>query len=147
MAQRFLRDPVVKGVRPPVIGKNSEVLKVGTPVTIDSSGFIAGCTSSAEKVYGYSLEDKTMTSDNQTVAGYCPLIIDPVGILIAITSATLAQTDVGEYGDIATNTAGAIVMANPSTAGQFLLEGINPDDATEGYWSVAEPQQSAAAQA
>lgn len=147
MSQVIIRDPGNNRVIEGVIQKNSEALLVGTPVTIDSSGWLAGCTSSGEKVYGICIEDKTATSDNQTVAQYKPLIIDPLEVTIAITSTgALAQTDIGEYGDVSTNTAGVIVMGNPTTQGQFILVAIDPDDSTLGYWKVAEPQQFAFAQ-
>ena len=147
MAQYFRRDPGNIEVLAPVIQANSEALKVGTPVTINSSGFLAGCTSSGEKVYGICIEDKTATSDNQTVAQYAPLVVDPMDVTMAYTdTGALAQTDIGEYGDISTNSSGTIVMANPSTAGQFILVGIDPDDSTLGFWRVAEPQQFAFAQ-
>lgn len=148
MAQYFLRDPGNVEVLPPVIAKNSEAFKIGTPVTIDSSGFLAGCTSSGEKVYGICIEDKTATSDNQTVAQYKPLIVDADDVIIAYTtSGALAQTDVGEYADVATNSSGAITMGNPGSTGQFILTQINPDDTTMGFFRVAEPQQYAFSQA
>lgn len=144
MSQRIVRNPLTDGTLPPVIGKNSEVFAMGTPVTIDSNGFLAGCTSSGEKVWGFSAEDKTCTSDNQTVAQYCPLILSPENVVIEITTATIAQTDVGEYADVATNTSGQIVMANPGATGQFLLTEIV--DSTTGRYMVAEPQKFAFAQ-
>lgn len=144
MAQRFRRTPMNQVLLPPVIGKNSEVFANGTPVTIDSSGFLAGCTSSGEKVYGFCIEDKTCASDNQTVAKYCPQVVDPMDVEMEITTATIAQTDVGEYADVATNTSGVVVMANPGATGQFLLTEII--DSTTGVYKVAEPQQLAFAQ-
>ena len=144
MAQSFVREPEVTEVLQPVIGANSVIFKNGTAVTIDSNGFLALASSSGEKIWGYCIEEKTVTSDNQTVAAYCPLVVDPKNITMQITSATLAQTDIGEYGDIATNTAGVDVMANPGTTGQFILVGIV--SSTEGLWKVAEPQQYAFAQ-
>lgn len=147
MAQYFLRDPGNIEVLPPQIAKNSEVFKIGTPVTIDSSGFLAGCTSSGEKVYGICIEDKTCASDNQTVAQYKPLVVDANDIVIAYTTnGTLAQTDIGEYADVATNSSGAITMGNPGATGQFLCVGIDAADTTIGYFRVAEPQQYAFAQ-
>lgn len=147
MAQYFLRDPGNIEVLPPVTAKNSEVFKIGTPVTIDSSGFLAGCTSSGEKVYGICIEDKTCASDNQTVAQYKPLVVDANDVVIAYTTnGTLAQTDIGEYADVATNSSGAITMGNPGSTGQFLCVGIDAADTTIGYFRVAEPQQYAFAQ-
>lgn len=148
MAQLFRRDPALVGVREGVIGKNSEVFKVGTPVTIDSSGFLAGCTSSGEKVYGICIEDVTMASNNQTVAAVKPLVVHPEGAQMAYTTnGTLAQTDIGEYADVATNSSGTITMGNPGATGQFLCVGIDADDTTIGYFVVAEPQDLAFAQA
>lgn len=144
MSQRFHRTPMNVVTLPPVILKNSEAIKIGTPLTIDSSGFLAGATSSGEKIYGFSLEDYTASSDNQTVAMYKPLVADPMGVEIEVTSASIAQTDVGEYADVASNTAGVIVMANPGSTGQFLLAEIV--DSTTGIYKVAEPQQFAFAQ-
>lgn len=129
---------------PPVIGKNSEVFANGTPVTIDSSGFLAGATSAGEKIYGFCIEDKTCASDNQTVAAYCPQVVSPLDVEMEITTASIAQTDIGEYADIATNTAGVVVMANPGATGQFLL--CEMIDTTTGVYKVAEPQQFAFAQ-
>ena len=148
MSQFIIRDPGSDRVLTPIIANNSEALLVGTPVSIDANGHIIGCTSSAEKVWGICIEDKTMTSDNETVAKYCPLIVNAKDIVIAYTdTGALAQTDIGEYGDVTSNTSGVIVMTNPTTAGQFILVGIDPDDSTLGYWMLAEPQQYAFAQA
>jgi len=149
MSQNIISLPLGgQAVLPGIILANSEAIKEVTPLTINSSGFLAGATSSGEKIYAYSIEDKTATSDNQTVAQYKPLMIDPTDVIVAITaSGALAQTDIGEYGDISSNTAGVIVMGNPSTAGQFILVAIDADDSTLGYWRVAEPQQLAFAQA
>lgn len=145
MAQSFVREPEATEVLQPVIGANSVIFKNGTPVTIDGNGFLALASSGGEKIWGYCIEEKTMASDNQTVAAYCPLVVDPKNITMQITTATIAQTDIGEYADIATNTAGVIVMANPGANGQFVLVGMV--STTEGLYKVAEPQQYAFAQA
>lgn len=147
MSQAFLRVPYNEGALDGVIAKNSEVFKRGLPVTIDSSGFLAGCTSSGEKVHGYCLEDYTAASDNQTVAAYKPQVMDPKDVVMKFsTTGTLAQTDIGEYADVSTNTAGIVVLGNPGSTGQFELVAIDPDDSTSGYFRVAEPQQYAFAQ-
>lgn len=145
MAQSFVREPEVTGVLQPVIGANSVIFKNGTAVTIDSNGFLALASSSGEKIWGYCIEEKTMASDNQTVAQHCPLVVDPKNITMQFTSTGLAQTDIGEYADIATNTAGVDVLGNPSTSGQFVCVGVI--SSTEGLFKVAEPQQYAFAQA
>lgn len=148
MAQGFHRDPGNVETLPGVIAKNSEVFKIGLPVTIDSSGFLAGCTSAGEKVYGYCVEDYTAASDNQTVAAYKPLVVDCQDVTMRFsTTGTLAQTDIGEYADVSTNTSGIVVLGNPGATGQFLCMGIDPDDTTAGYFRVGEPQQYAFAQA
>lgn len=144
MAQIFVREPEATEVLQPVIGANSVIFKNGTAVTIDGSGFLALATAAGEKIWGYCIEEKTMTSDNQTVAGYCPLVVDPKNITMQFTTAAIAQTDIGEYADLATNTAGVGVMANPGATGQFVLVGIV--SSTEGLYKVAEPQQYAFAQ-
>lgn len=146
--QLFRRDPGNEEVLAGVIAKNSEAFKVGLPVSIDSSGWLIGCTSSGEKVYGICIEDKTAASDNQTVAMYKPLVVDAKDVVMAYTTTgTVAQTDIGEYSDVSTNTAGVVVLGNPGATGQFLCVAIDADDSTVGHFRVAEPQQFAFAQA
>lgn len=145
MAQRIIRNPVNDGTLAPVIGKNSEVFAMGSPVTIDGNGFLAVASKSGEKIYGFCMEDKTCASDNQTVAQYKPLICSPVNVVWECGTATIAQTDIGEYADIASVSSGVCTMANPSTSGQFIL--VEMVDTTTGRYMVAEPQQLAFAQA
>lgn len=144
MAQRIVRNPVNDGTLPPVIGKNSEVFAMGSPVTINTDGFLAVATSAGEKIYGFCMEDKTCASDNQTVAAYCPLICSPVNVVWECGTAAIAQTDVGEYADIASLSSGVATMANPGATGQFIL--VEVVDSTTGRYMVAEPQQLAFAQ-
>jgi len=149
MAQLFRRNTEAFGTRESVIGKNSEAFLRGTPVSIDANGFLIGCTGT-EKVYGFCLEDITMASNNQTVAQYKPQVANWDGVQMAFTTiGALAQTDIGEYSDVSTNTAGAVVLTNPAAgnSGEFLCVGIDADDSTIGYFVVAEPQDLAFAQA
>lgn len=135
----------------PVIAKNSEVFAIGSPVTIDSSGFLA-VTAATEKVYGYCTENYTAASDNQTVGVYCPRVISPDGVdawFDADQAAT--QTDIGAYADVASSSAGVVTLNLAAGAnGSFIVTGIDPfgtGTTTRVSVRVAEPQVLAFAQA
>lgn len=150
MAQYFLRTPDKGGVETPIIGNNSEVLSVGDAVYIDSDGFIAVATTSS-KIFGFCNETKTMTSDNETVAKYCPEVIPADGVTMVYTAdQAVTQTDIGTYADLATTTSGAQVLnLVGGSTGQFIVIGFDPNkdgSTTLCIVKVAEPQVYAFAQ-
>jgi hypothetical protein len=81
MAQGIFRVYGPERVLEPVIGADSEVFLDGTPVSINSSGFlVAGQTdvaSSKLRLYGFCRQTVTMSSTNSTVAKVCPIVIAP----------------------------------------------------------------------
>mgnify|MGYP000906792115 CR=1 FL=1 len=151
MSQYFLRVPDKAGTTSPVIGKNSEQFSYADPLTIDSNGFLARATSSGEKIWGFSLEDVTMASDNQTVAKYKPLVIPFDEVVMVFTAdQAVTQTDIGAYADIVTSTSGGYVLNFAAGAtGQFFCQGFDPNNdgsTTLAIVRVAEPQVLAFAQ-
>lgn len=113
----------------PVIGANSVAFKVGDPVYIDSSGFLALQTTSS-KVIGYITEDITMASDNQTVAKVCPQYVYAEGVEMYVDAdAALAQADVGHYTVLssATGNAQTVDADTSATVGQYLILGWDTD--------------------
>ena len=144
---KFLRDPQEESVGVPVIGKNSEAFSVGDAVYIDSDGFLAKATTSS-KILGYSIQDVTMASDNQTVAKVKPLYIYAEGVEVEIDSdQACTQTDIGAYADLGTVTSGAQVLNLAAGAtGQFFVLGFDVDDTDKVVVTVAEPQKFGYAQ-
>jgi len=143
MAQKFLnvRHDVQSGY--PIIGKNSTQFSQVDPVVADSSGWldIAGTTT---KVLGFSTDDRTMASTNQTVAKIKPTYVPSQGVLAQITAdQAVTQTDIGAYADTGTATTGAFVVnLVAGTSGQFhVLGAADPDSlTTDCVVEVAEPQ-------
>lgn len=147
--QKFYKNPVLEGTGTAVIGKNSEVFSKGDPVTIDSDGFLIYATAGT-KVLGFSLEDVTMTSSNQTVAKYSPQYVPALGVkMIYLADQACTQTDLGQYADLVGTTGATLMNLNSGATGQFLVEAFNPDGLGDTYVvvSVAEPLQYAFAQA
>jgi len=151
MGQGFLRISGPEETAEPVIGANSVVFAVGSPVTLDSSGFLA-LSAAGDKVYGYCVEEITMASDNQTVAKYQPAVVLPDNVVAwfdADQDAT--QTDIGAYADIASVSAGiATLNLAAGSSGQFIVLSIDPygdGDNSIVAVKVAEPQVLAFAQA
>lgn len=146
--EKFYRVPMLEGLGTAVIAKNSEQFSKGDPITIDSDGFLIVSTA-GDKVLGFSLEDYTASSDNQTVAKYCPQYQPALGVkMIYQADQNCIQTDIGAYADLV-GTTGAIKMnLSAGATGQFLVEGFNPDGLGADYVvvSVAEPQQLGFAQ-
>lgn len=130
MAQRFQVDPAGLGVGYPVIGANSIQFSVADAVYIDSSGFLAVATA-VSKIFGYSLENITMASSNQTVAKVCPKYVEASSAVLmvypTVSSVGLAQTEVGAFVSLSTVTTGAQAISSTTGAtGQFLIVGIDP---------------------
>ena len=127
MAQYFLQDPDGLGTGYPIIGNNSVALAVADAVTIDSDGFL-DIASTSGKILGYSLEEVTMASDNQTVAKVCPKYVYADDVLMVYPSdQACTQTDVGQYADFSSATSGAqTINLNSGATGQFLVIGFDP---------------------
>lgn len=129
MAQKFLQDPAGFGVGYPNIGANSIVFNVGDAIYINTSGFLDIATTTS-KIFGYSLEDVTMTSDNQTVAKVCPKFVRAEFVaMVYPANGAITQTMVGEYAVFSSATAGAQTISNTTSAtvGQFLVIGFDPN--------------------
>ena len=149
--QRFLHDRTREGHGYPIIQANSITTVVGDVLAIDSSGFLA-MIGTTTKVFGYANEDKTITSDNQTVAKYKILYVPAGGVeMVYGADQACTQTDIGAYADFVTVTTGAfqLNLAAGST-GQMLVLGFGPFDegvtTTDVVVEVAEPQLLAFAQ-
>lgn len=168
MAQGYIRIEKEE-VMEPVCATDSEVFAKGSPVTINSSGFLAVASSSGEKIYGFCTEAVTVISTNSTsstagvtqtsdstAVGYAPRVISPRGVKFwADSDTTFTQTDIGAYLDIASESSGVVTLnLSATTSGQFVVVGLasNVDPGSTGdtdriVVEVAEPQISAAAQA
>ena len=149
--QKFRHDPALFGTGYPVIGKNSEALALADVVYIDSDGFFAKITTSS-KVLGYSIEERTLESDNQTVAKVKPEYTPALGVKIVFGSDQDAvQTDIGAYADMGTVTSNGFELnLSAGATGQFFVLGFDPDvesDDDAVVVEVAEPQFLAFAQA
>lgn len=164
MAQKILRANKGHKVRPPIIGASSEVFAVGSPVTINADGNLAVASSSGEKIYGFCTESVTLLStnangtspqtSNSAAIGYAPQVIHYDGVEFrCLADTTFKQTDIGTYLDIASETDGVVILnQSGTTSGQFFIVGlgsdVDPAAATNDIIvTVAEPQDSAAAQA
>jgi hypothetical protein len=146
--EKMYRNPLLLGTGYPVLGKNSEVITAGDPVSIDSDGFLIASVAGG-KVLGFAIETKTMTSTNSTVALYCPQYIPADGVWMLYQSdQACTQTDIGAYADITGTTGAFYIDLAAGATGQFFVEGFNPDGLGTSYVvvRVAEPQVSAAAQ-
>lgn len=142
-------------VRDPIIAANSITFAEGSPVYINSSGFL-DLAAAGTLIYGFCTEAKVTTSDNQTVAQYKPRVISGENVMWWCDGdEAFAQTDVGQYCDLGTVTAGVPVMNLPGGAsGQMLLVMLlsDQDPSAEGdtdrcVFTVAETQDYAYAQA
>ena len=125
-------------VQPPVVAKNSEVFALNSPVTIDTSGFLAVASSSGEKIYGYVTTAFTAIATNQTgtagtlqigdntIARYAPRVIAPDNIdFWADSDEALTDTSIGAYADIASVSSGVVTMnLVAGTSGQFAVLGL-----------------------
>lgn len=164
MAQGFRLIADSEDILQSVIAKNSEVFAEASPVTINSSGFLA-VAAAGEKIYGFCSQAGTALSTNQngtvpqtnsvSAIGWAPRVIGYKGVQFwADGDGTITQTKVGEYADIASSSAGVVTMNNTTGAtGQFLLLGLDSDvdpssdgDTDRGVYLVAEPQQFGFAQ-
>lgn len=139
MAHGIERVHGAERVQPSVVAKNSEVFALNSPVTVDSSGFLAVISTSGEKVYGYCTEAFTAISTNQTgtagtfqltdntAARYAPRVMAPENVDIwADADLAVTDTDIGAYCDVATMTSGVITALNllATTSGQFVVLGL-----------------------
>ena len=93
------------------IGKNSEVITRGDPLTI-SSGLLA-VASATSVIVGVAVKTATMASDNQTVAkvtpGYVPANLDTTFLMGTNADLTGNATDGGTYYKL-TGTTGAVLV-------------------------------------
>lgn len=166
MAQGFSRVVGMEEVRPMVIAKNSEVFAEGSPVTIDSSGYLAVASSSGEKIWGFCTQGVTALGTNQNgtvpqvansaAVGFAPRVIGTTNVYFwADSDLAWTQTDVGAYADIASASAGVVTLnLAAGSSGQFFVIGLlsDIDPSAEGdtdriVVKVAEPQELAFAQA
>ena len=151
--QYFLKDPLSQGVAYPIIGAVSVQFSVADPVYIGSSGFIALATAGS-LVFGYSIDDITMSSTNTTVAKVCPKIAPALGHIMSYPNNSahdFDQTDIGTKADFSTATTGAFDINNTTAAhGQVFILGFDPkgeSDDDQGVVTVAELQNFGYAQA
>lgn len=143
MAQGIHRIHGAERVQPSVVAKNSEVFALYSPVTIDTNGFLAVCTSSGEKVYGYVTEAFTAIATNQTgtagvyqltdntVARYAPRVIAPDNVdFWADSDQAYTDTDAGAYADVASVASGVVTLnLAAGSTGQFaVLELLSTSD-------------------
>ena len=63
--QKFRFDPLKQETGYPIIADNSETVAVADALYVDSNGHLS-VVSTSSKVLGYSNEDKTVDSDNET---------------------------------------------------------------------------------
>lgn len=167
MAQGIARVSTMGRIQEPIVAANSEVFADASPVSINSSGFLAVSTSAGEKIWGYCLRPFTAISTNQTgtagtyqlydaaAARFAPPILAPEGVVFwADSDLALTDTDLDVYCDIASVSSGVVTLnlAGGST-GQFKVMNLasNSDPSAEGdtdriYVMVAEPQGLAFAQ-
>lgn len=126
------------------IGANSVQFSKGDAIIINTSGFL-DLASTSGKQLGWSLEDKTMTSDNQTVAKYMPLWCEAGTVQVVLTaSAALTQTQVGEFSNYSTAASGNFVVnaTTSATSGTVYITAIDPfgiGDNTQVAVEVANP--------
>lgn len=143
--QRFLHDRQRQGHGYPIIAVNSGTVATGDALYVDSNGFLAVITTSS-KVLGFSNEDKTITSDNQTVAKYKPQWVPAAGVeMVYGADQACTQTDIGAYADMGTvTTAAQVLNLAAGSTGQFFVLGFGPFDegvtTTDTVVEVAEPQ-------
>lgn len=142
--QKFFGDSKDRGRGYPIIAVNSGSLDVADALYIDSNGFLA-VVSTSGKVLGYSNEEVTIASDNQTVAKKKPAYTPAMGVrMIYGSDQDCTQTDIGAYADFGTVTSGSqeLNLAAGST-GQMLVLGFDPADESDDdavVVEVAEPQ-------
>ncbi|MFA6158980.1 MAG: hypothetical protein WC763_05175 [Candidatus Paceibacterota bacterium] len=124
-------------MREPVAAVGSGVFAKGTPVYIDSSGFLAPIATD-ERPYGFCTEDVTAIATNSsgstvgvtqqndpTAVGYAPRVIDCENVEFWMDcDEDLTQTSIGQYMDV-TISAGVVTgnLVSGST-GLFLVTGL-----------------------
>lgn len=141
---------------------NSVTVTLGDSVYWDTDGFIALSTGQGEKVLGIvagvtdqngisiapdsgTLNDYTVDSDNETAATKkkkVRVIVDKNANFLNDSNGSLAQTNIGQFFDLTTES--QIDQATASdTSGQFQLVKIDPlndADASLGLFKIAESQ-------
>jgi hypothetical protein len=124
-----------------VIANNSEVFKDGSLVSKDSSGNLIVATAGL-RIYGICREDKTVTSDNETVALYKPLVISADNVDMSMLGDELAvASDLYKWADVSTVAAGlqTVAISTATTAGQLAVLNLQSDvdtDPTVATWQV-----------
>ena len=152
--QYFLKDPLSQGVEYPIIGKNSVQFSIADPVYVDGNGVLILVTN-ASLVLGYSIDDVTMASDNETVAKVCPKVAIGLGHIMSYPNNgahDFEQSDIGTKTHFSTATTNAFDLNNTvsATVGQVFILGYDPhgeSDDDQGVVRVAEYQGFAYAQA
>lgn len=131
MAQRFHRD-VSPDLVEDEIGANSVQFSVGDPVYKNTSGFLAlGVAGS--RMIGWCLENKTVTSDNQTVkkhrVQYVPAY--PFIKMVLPGDIVCTQAKVGSFCNFATIATGACTVDITNAAGggtnQLCIRDFDPN--------------------
>jgi|ERR1035437_7611516 hypothetical protein len=129
MSQEFRTDPQLIGLGYPILGLNSQQLSKVDGVSIDTSGRLILATNSS-RIHGFSNDDRTMTSDNETVAKVCPQYVPAFDTEIFITAdQAVVQTQVGDYVVYAVVTTGIQTVSastSSATVGQFEVLGFDP---------------------
>jgi hypothetical protein len=163
--QGFYRIHGDEKVRIPVVALAAEVFAVGSPVGIDSSGYLVVAAAS-EKIWGYCTEALTAVTGNEAgtmqqedpaAVGYCPRVIEPDNVdFWADADEAWTQTSNGQYADIASVAAGVATLNLVAGAtGQFHVMGRLADfsgdpayvgDTTKIVVRVAEPMDLGFAQ-
>lgn len=119
------------------IGKNSEVIASGDPLTISSGVLsVAGTTNT---VVGIAAKTATMASDNQTVAkvqpAYTPIEESALYLMGTNSDLTGNATDGGTYYKLTTATSGAVqvdVTSGTQTGANRVVEIVEVDPFAKG---------------
>src|SRR3990167_803598 len=152
MPQAFRAESYSDYVGPGVIGANSEALATADAVLVNSSGFLAICSTSS-RILGFSVHDETMGSANQTAGNPTkPLFViaTPLVLVEYGGNADFTQGDVGDTTDFSTASTGAFVVNATTTVasssgtggGHLYIHAFDPDGIADNdscVVSVAEP--------
>lgn len=118
------------------IGKNSEAITSGDPLTISSGLLQVGGTTNT--IVGIAVKTATMASDNQTVAAvkpkYVPIDQDTV-FLMGTNSDLSATTSIGVYYKLSaatTNTVQVDVASGAQTGSSRVVVCVGVDPQSEG---------------
>lgn len=143
------------GVGTGIIGGNSVQFSVADAVNIKTTGLLGLVAAAGERIRGFSIDQRTMSATNSTVALICPQYLDAVNcVMIYGADGTIALEDIGEYKDFGTVTTGAFQVANAgsgesttgTTTAQLVCLDRDPDKDgtnTTGVYKAAQPDEVA----